>query len=145
MNPVIVDIGEVLEDANVCDKEGTTGWYLFESQMPDKPDSIVGVFDTGGSKPLICMDKTVKPTHVETFQVRVRGVSYVVAWDKVKEVMDCLGHTGRFDVAGDSSAELYTHYADVQQTGEPLPLGRDARNRETFSINFQVWRKEETV
>ena len=63
--------------------EGSTDWEGVEDFMPDSPDTVVGLFPTGGPQPEL--SSTVR---YPTFQVRVRGEASSAGYQAMKAKME---------------------------------------------------------
>jgi len=118
------DIGSALTTAGLVG--GATGWTLYKSYFPDKPDQVVGLFETGGDDP----DLTEGTKYdMPSFQVRVRGqeFEYDTARTKIEAV---------FSTLHDATVSGYIFVFAVNSG--PIPLGYDKNNRPDLSWNFQT-------
>lgn len=97
---------------------------LFKSELPDSPDNCVALFDTGGLEPDMEL-----PTGDPTFQILVRAASYEAAHNCIQELRNLLHQKRNVTIGG-------TYYYFIYLMGEPGSLGRDAKNRDEFSVNF---------
>jgi hypothetical protein len=102
----------------------TLGTNLFKSFLPDSPDDVVGIFDTGGAEP----DHDL-PTGDPTFQILVRSTDYATAHNLMQSIVDEL-HQKMNSTIGS------TYYYYIFLMGEPGHIGRDKKNRDEFSVNF---------
>lgn len=132
MNPVSVDMADILESSNVGvgDFAGTSGWSIHVGEMPDTPDTCILISDTGGSRP--------EPNYTyerPTFQVLVRGAvgDYLTAYAKIVECRDALH--GLTNDTWNSA-----RYIQILATSDILAIGRDTKRRQLFSVNFQAHR-----
>lgn len=105
----------------------TTTIYMLE--MPDTPNNLLGVFFAGGSPPVQAFDG--RAFERPSFQVRVRHENAATAIQWAEQVKDTLH--GLNDVVVSSA-----RFVDIMQTGDILPLGKDAKGRTELSINFQT-------
>lgn len=103
---------------------GTLGTDLFKSYMPDAVDTGVCILDTGGPMP----DKDL-PTKKPTFQVFVRGATYILGRAKLDAVRALLHQVGNTTIGG-----TYFYYILAQSEGGHI--GRNERGLDEFSINF---------
>ena len=94
--------------------------------MPDDPDNLVCLYDTGGAEP----SRDI-PTGDPTFQVVVRNESYEDAHDLVQEIVVLLHQKRNVELV---EGETYFYY--IYLMGEPGNIGRDKKGRDEFSINF---------
>lgn len=127
MNPPSKDIATMLEAAGV----GSFGFTLFVSMLPQDPDLCIAVIDTGGAEPVDSLTGII--FEEPTIQVRVRAGDYSAAYSKAKEVFDALH-------AKHNTTESGTYYPRIRAMSGILSLGRDARNRSEFSLNFRLYR-----
>jgi hypothetical protein len=113
-----------------------TEWSVYVGFMPDGPkvhNNVIAVYDTAGT-----VDGRLH-TSGETidhpgFQVRVRGTTHPVAYNKVKEVLDHLDSILREGVV--LGTDSYTIQA-AHRRGTPLALGpeQDKHRRHQFTVN----------
>lgn len=103
------------------------GTNLFVSQIPDTPDAVVVVADTGGTDPDVAIVYS-RPT----IQVRVRGAKggYLAAYTLAQAIVTSL-HGLSNQVQGDS------RYSSWQQ-GDIISIGNDASDRPELTINFRL-------
>src|ERR1035441_4854842 len=66
----------------------STGWMLFKSYLPDKPDQAISLFETGGMP----ADTMERENERVTFQLRVRGnrLDYPVVRRKWQDMFEAL-------------------------------------------------------
>jgi len=109
---------------------GSTGWGLYRGYLPDEPDAAVAIFETGGPPP-----DTRAAVEYPSFQLRVRGPAedYATARTRIEAVRAALH--GREAELGDAWVYLHAQHSGVQ------PLGRDARRRPGFVLNFIAMRR----
>lgn len=103
---------------------GTLGTDLFKSYMPDTVDTGVCILDTGGPMP----DKDL-PTKKPTFQVFIRGGTYILGRAKLDAVRALL-----HQVTNTTIGDTYFYYILAQSEGGHI--GRNERGLDEFSINF---------
>ena len=108
---------------------GSSGWQLEISQLPDTPDRVIMISDTGGLEP--------NPKWLldfPTVQVMVRGEAngYLDAFREAKAVKDILLGIDSFTSAdGD-------RWVSLTQNGDLAFIGRDDGMRPLFSINIAI-------
>ncbi len=123
-NPPSVEIKSLLTA-----HAGASGWQLEISQMPDEPDDIIMISDTGGVEP--------NPKWLldfPTIQCMIRGSAnkYLEAFREAKAVKDLLLGIQAFTNAdGD-------RWDGITQNGDLAYIGRDESMRPLFSINFAI-------
>jgi hypothetical protein len=121
-------IRDLLVAANVGVFNATSGWSIHISRMPNKPDTCITIYDSGGapSNPKWLLD-------FPTVQVRVRGSEngYLAAQAKCKDIVDALLGLPSQDVNGD-------RWVMITQLSAPTFLGYEDNKRPQFSINFQL-------
>jgi len=120
MARLIDDIAQKLVDSGL----GTIGTTIYKAYMPDSVDTGMCVLDTGGPQP----DKEL-PTHSPTFQVFIRGATYVLGRTKLDAV-----RTALHQVKNTTLGNTYFYYILAQSEGGHI--GRNARGLDEFSINF---------
>lgn len=108
---------------------GSTGWTAYASYLPDTPNRVIAVFETGGGEP----DQTDgTPYDLPTFQVRGRAGphEYALLRDKMQDVFEALNNA--------TPAGFVYIFAT---TSGPLDLGRDTNERPHLSWNFRCMRQ----
>lgn len=119
---------DILVTASVGVFAATSGWAVYVSKMPDKPDTCIALYDSGGGNP--------NPAWLLDFpsvQVRVRGDEngYQALFNKVTDIKNALlGHPG----ADVSDGRLVS----VRMDGAPAFLGYDELKRPMFTINWTL-------
>lgn len=117
-------IDDISKDIDTQISSLTLGTNLFKGFMPETPDNCVAVMDTGGAEP----DKDI-PTGSPTFQILVRNTDYKIGSDLINTIAD-LFHRRMNETIGT------TYYYSIFLMGEAGCLGRDAKGRDEFSVNF---------
>jgi len=105
---------------------GTTGWSINYAVEPTAPDETITVIDTGGEP-----TDTDQMDRRPTFQVRVRGRNYDVAYTKLDDVAYFLSNAKPVVLDG-------TRYVGFMVTSDIASLGKDENNRHLLTINFRV-------
>jgi len=123
MSKPIDDIAKYLEDNGI----GTLATDLFKAYLPDKPNSIVVVYDTGGFEPDVYL-----PTGVPTFQIFVRSENYTDGKAKVDEIVALVNRQANIQLVAEG---VYFYYLTLMS--EPVHIGRDSNERDEFSINIR--------
>ncbi len=108
----------------------TEAWVVVRGYLPDAPDRVVGVFETGGP-----MAEGTQALHRPTFQVFLRGQSTgrQAVRTKAEAVRAALDKLGGVTLSG-------TTYIDCRLTGDPIHIGDDEVGRPEMSLNFEAWR-----
>ncbi len=108
---------------------GTSGWQLEISTLPDTPDDVIMISDTGGIEP--------NPKWLldfPTVQVMIRGSAnkYIDTFREAKAVKDII-----LGIASFTSADG-DRWVSLTQNGDMAFIGRDDGMRPLFSINFAI-------
>jgi hypothetical protein len=143
MNPVSVDIKDLLVNASIGAFASDADWAINISHEPATPDNCITIYDTGGPRPSYHFTASTRGMLYSDFQVRVRGNSYLAVWNRMQDILVVIDHIGRFVVSGDSSAESDVVYSDIQKTTEAEFLKKDANERTIFVCNFRAFRQEQ--
>lgn len=109
---------------------GDLAWCLNYGVEPDKPDSAITIYDTGGMEP----DTDELDLERPSFQVRVRSLAYDDAYAKHKEIKELL--TLPLVSFNMTSCKII----GIQMTSDVLSLGRDDANRFLLVANFLAMR-----
>jgi len=112
-----------------------SGWQIEVGAMPDKPDNVITIYDTGGQAP--------NPKWLldfPTLQVMVRGAvgTYLATFIEAKAVKDILLGTPSQNLNSD-------RWVSITQNGDLGFLGRDEDERPLFSVNFALIIEPQTV
>jgi hypothetical protein len=102
---------------------------IFLNEIPDTPDNILGVFFSGGQSPEMAFGS--RTFEQPSFQVRVRHTTGATAILWAEQVKDTLNGINGLTIGS-------TRYLSIMQTGDILPLGKDAKARSEYSVNFQT-------
>jgi hypothetical protein len=106
-----------------------TNKYL--GDMPDSPDNIVILYNTGGFDSTHSLG-TQKPSNENpTFQIRIRDTSYANAITRAEAIKDLLD--GKCSTTVNSN-----NYISIFMVGDINSIGRDAHNRAHLTLNFKV-------
>lgn len=102
--------------------------YLMD--CPDTPfDNVVCLYLAGGRPPVLSFDG--RTYEQPSFMVRIRHLNPSTAVQWAEAVKDALN--GIHDLTINS-----THYIDVTQMGDIMPLGKDGKGRMELTINFNA-------
>lgn len=107
----------------------TSASNIFQGELPDTPDNVLGVFFSGGFDPSFSFDS--KQFENPTFQVRIRNKDAVTAMTWAEQVKDALAGKTELIING-------SRYISIMQNGDILPLGKDDRGRTDLSLNFSA-------
>jgi len=121
--PVSVGAGDVIA-AHVA----ISGWQVEVGVMPDEPNKVISINDTGGAEP--------NPKWLldyPTLQVMVRGNvnGYLDTFREAKAIKDLLLGITSQDIRSD-------RWVSVTQNGDLSFIGRDEDMRPIFSVNFAL-------
>jgi len=112
---------------------GTPGTDLFQSLLPDSPDTLVAFFEYQGRRPLFAMQPSRANTiERPTLHAAVRGATYetaVLLADSVFQAFN--GYSG---IVGS------VNYLFICAIVSPVDVGRDELGRSRLVINFEVSR-----
>lgn len=122
---IIDDVATYLA-ANITTLTLTKGTNLFKGFLPDDTGNAVCVYDTGGAEP----DRDV-PIGNPTFQVFVRHKSYATGFALVTEIYNTLNRQRNIELVADE-----TYFYNIFALGNPAHIGRDAKGRDEFTVNF---------
>ena len=110
---------------------GTLGTNLFLAVMPDSPDVMTCVYETGGSSPDQVMGSSAWAIDRPSLQVITRAGQgdYPVARDAAAAIRLLLSAVVEQTLSG-------VHVMRILPSGGLLPLGEDAQGRPMVSFNF---------
>ncbi len=103
---------------------------IYLNDTPDDPDNLIGIFESGGYNPQRVMDQKKPAWENPTFQLMIRNTSAVTAKQWIESCKDALDGITNITINGH-------RYLSIFQQGDVLPLGKDGRNRISFSLNFR--------
>ena len=105
-----------------------SGWQIEIGAMPDQPDNIIYISDTGGlpANPKWLLD-------FPSLQVVVRGTvgTYLDTFREAKAVKDLLLGVDSQDISGD-------RWVSITLVSDLGSIGRDEDDRPMFSVNFAL-------
>ncbi len=136
------EVATYLQTQAVAGLPGSTvvtasGWTLAKGYLPEAPDKVVALFETGGraNEQNAVTGLLDRPT----FQVRVRSsvLAYSTARTKIEAVRTAL------ELVGNESLSS-RYYAGILSETAPLSLGLDANKRPHLAMNFAALRSRTT-
>jgi hypothetical protein len=102
---------------------------IFLGEIGDTTDSALCIYHSGGASPKHAFDGRIYEQ--PTFQVRVRHISAATAVSWAYQVKDTLDGINGLTVNS-------VRYISIFQTGDIVPLGKDAKGRTEYTVNFQA-------
>jgi hypothetical protein len=115
----------LLEDIKPLITPITSSLYL--GDRPDTPDTLIVLYLTGGKNPIFNFD--AKAYNQPTFQVYVRSTTFSAGQTLCESIKTALD--------GKTNYTVNTHrYISIFMQGDIFQLGKDARNRSEFTMNF---------
>ena len=110
---------------------GTLGTNLFLAVMPDEPDVMTCVYETGGGAPDQTMGSAAWAIDRPTLQILCRAGrgDYPVARDEAASIRALLGAVTEQTLSG-------INVMRISPSGGILPIGEDPLGRPVVSINF---------
>ena len=117
----------------------TAGTNLFAGTLPDSPDKVCAIYETGGTQPVHAMGAGPGNALVERprLQVVTRAVSYQSARQLAHNVFQAMD--GLTNVTINS-----TSYLLVQAVSSPAAMGLDGSGRPRLVMNFDIMKKVST-
>lgn len=128
------EIARFIADEGLGTLAGTSGWAVFYADMPERPDTAICCYDSGGPEPLD-YDIELREPAVE---VRVRGNDYAAVQQKFQAIFDLLVQPGGVPdtrTIGDGI------YIDIGLDSDLISLGRDDNDRHRVSGNYRCNRQ----
>ena len=116
-------------------------WPIFYGQLPDSPDSAIGIFDVDALSNGRLM-RTGETMGVPGYQIRIRAKKYQHAREKAFEIHDHFDALRRIKVTVEDSK--YHVQGIHQDTVHPAFIGPDPEVRMNFTINGRIsyWRNQ---
>lgn len=134
MNPVSEDLKDKLVASGIGVFAAATGWGIFIGVEPEKLDTTITLYDTGGPKPETVQNRSVNPLRREGVQIRVRGTGYKTAYTKMEAVINAIIGYGKFSVG-------VVRYKGLFRTSDVLFLEQDNTDHHIWVANFQAVRE----
>lgn len=134
MNPVSEDIKTILISDGVGSAIPADDWGIHIGVMPETPDRVIYLSDSGGMDPIPLMDTSV--IHHPSCHVLVRGLDYLNSYSKCEEIVDSV------ILFGGNSSMGGAMYWNIIQQGDIGFLTQDdsARKRFIWTLNFRAQR-----
>jgi hypothetical protein len=119
----------LLVAASVGSNTPSADWAIHVSKMPDRPDRVIAIFDSGGTEnpnPKWLLD-------YRSIAVQVRGKvsDYALAYNKALEVKDALLGLPAQTVGGD-------RWDGVTMISDIAFVGRNENDQPILSLNFRI-------
>jgi len=127
------DIGDYLSSGGL----GTLGTDMFLSTLPDEPDTVISIFETGGSSPMHTMGANPPLAEFPSFQVICRARRYDDARVLAKDADILLNGVRNRLING-------VMYRWIMAQQSPFFISRDEQNREEIGCNYSVVRDSAT-
>lgn len=115
-------------------------WGIFIGEEPERLRKTITLYDTGGQQPAHTLN-TRRPMEYPTYQIRVRGTTYLEAHNKIEECINALERKGSWEGTTDSS-ENTIRYSDTYRTSNPLYLKKDENGNYIWVVNMIAFRQE---
>lgn len=133
------DISSYLQSAGIGISGDIVGTVLtppnaniFENQMPPLPDECVSIFAYGGRQPSHAWSGEFPQVNI-----RVRAKTNQAAYDKAYTILTALHGVLHATING-------TTYYLIEAQHSPASLGRDAKGRHLYSLNFAIVRERKS-
>jgi hypothetical protein len=123
------DAADILAAAGIGTIGAGTGWSIRVGTITNLPDTQIAIHDTGGSNPHPTL--LINEPHI---QVMIRSATgdYTEARQKAKDVQDVLLGMNPITMASGDRWDGVTGIGDING------LGRDDKDRITFTVNFRI-------
>lgn len=132
MNDITVLIKEVIIAAG----EFPDPAMIKRNNIPDKPDDVISIIDTGGITP-DANDTSIAEKINKTFQIYSRAPLDANAGDYQARVRRSLiNQIGR--IITDPNTGLQFELKNILMISEPQPIGKDATGRREYSSNYST-------
>lgn len=129
------DIGTHLAAASIPAQDLTLGTNLFLGRRPNDPDTVVALYETGGTGPeLMFGTNSVPPLETRGLQVIARADSYSTSEALCTDVWQAL-------CLIDNETINSTRYLLADPVQSPFALDRDDQDRMLHVVNFLVTRE----
>lgn len=141
MNPVSMDIKDMLVTEGLGVFMANTGWSINIAVEPEEPDTAITIYDTGGV-PDYTLINSANPVDHDTFQVRVRAISYIEGHAKALEINKFLDKTDTYiETGGTYDVTYYT----FQRSSGIISLGENDNDEYIWITNFRTTRHESDI
>lgn len=124
---VLESIGDYL----VSNGHGTLGSTIFLAVMPESPDAMVCVYESGGQSPSLTLGAAAFAVDRPSIQVVCRATrgDYPTARDKAQSIRTLLASVVAQTISGISIMR-------IEASGSLIPMGEDENLRPMVSVNF---------
>ena len=128
------DIGAYLQGVGLV----STGWTLSLGDIPDTPDQVISVFETGGWP----FDTMNREQDKVSFQLRVRGArnDYTTPRAKWQACFDALQDADQYN----QPVYLGGYFIIQSMHSGPEPPQFDTEGRKNFIANFKVYKTRQS-
>ncbi len=141
MNPVSVDIKNILVDKGIGVFGADKGWGINISTEPKEPDQAITIYDSVSAPPGMYLDTRLSMTRLNSALIRVRSsansAGYLAGWNKAEAIFQVIVNRGVFFV-GTVKYGGFVPITDVEF------LKKDENSRPLFVMRVQAIR-EDTV
>lgn len=136
MNPLSVDVKNILETAGIGVFAATSGWAIYIGQGAETPDTLIGIFDVPAGTPQDPISIDIAPERVGTefVRIKVRSNSYTDAWQKIKAIENELNDTTDQTVGN-------TYYNIIYRATSIAFDSYDEQNRAIWTQDFAAMRQ----
>lgn len=122
---------EAVGDYLVTHGHGTLGSTIFLTVMPESPDAIVCVYESGGQSPSLTLGAAAFATDRPSIQIICRAArnDYPTARNKAESIRTLLAGVVAQTISG-------IVILRIQASGSLIPMGEDENLRPMVSANF---------
>ncbi len=115
----------------------TLGVNLTKGFMPDTPNTVVTIFETGGYRPIHAFSTGTQTRLYEnpSIMVHARSTDYQTARNIAESVFTKLDGLNNRALPTTTGTH---HYVSIDAVQSPFSIGRDSNDRFVFSVNFDV-------
>jgi len=131
---ILDELARHLQDNGI----GTVGTNIFKSYSPNKPDSLLIIYETGGERPQDTFGSTnVAAWENPRIQIISRSTEYQFARNKAESAFRVLIGIANQTIKA-SSLDSGSFYLRVNAIQSPFRLGIDENSRNLVACNFAV-------
>ena len=115
----------------------TVGVNLTKSFMPDTPDTVTTLYETGGFSPLhaFTTGATTRIYERPGLMVHGRSTNYQTVRATMEDVFTLLDGYNNADLPTSTGSR---RYAGIDAAQSPFDIGQDSQGRHLVSVNFNV-------
>lgn len=139
MNPVSIDIKDILVNEGIGVFGADKGWSINISTEPKSPDTAITLYDSASAPPGLYLDTRLSMTRLNSCMIRVRGSAsgsgYLSAFNKAEEIFQAVVNRGVFFV-GTMKYGGFVPITDVEY------LKKDDNSRPIFVARVQAIRED---